>query len=136
MSTKTVLITSAVVLGLFAIYNERQKKNSSPTIYFIKKMQGNYNGRCVPPFGIFIHESQRNNQNLINHELVHWQQYQRLGLLKFYSEFNKQIKQYGYDLAPLEIEARYAENDYCRYNYTECVRNGQAVTVHNPQFLK
>lgn len=135
MSAKNILIAAAIIAGAFAIYNAKQRKNNSPNVYYKKKMFGNYNGRAIPPFGIYIHESQRGNKNLLEHELVHWQQYQRLGLFKFYSQFKKELKEFGYDKAPLEIEARFNETDYCKTNYTECVRTGQAKTVHNPKFL-
>ena len=41
---------------------------------------------------------------------------------------------HGYDANPYEIEARYRESDFCKSNYTFCVRNGLAKTVHNPNF--
>lgn len=44
------------------------------------------------------------------------------------------MKQFGYDKMPMEIEARKNESDYCKNNYTECVRNGTAKTVYNPNF--
>lgn len=135
MSAKNVLIGTGIAVALFSIYNAAQRKKE-PKIYFRKKMFGNYNGRTIPPFGIYIKESQKENQNLIDHEIMHWKQYQRLGLLKFYSQFAKELKDFGYDNAPLEIEARFIENDYCKTNYTECVRTGQSKTVFNPNFLK
>lgn len=131
---KTLLITGTII-GLFALYNFKQKKNNNPKIYFKKKMKGNYNGRTIPPFGIWIVESQKDNQELINHELIHWKQYQRLGLFNYYKEFQDQLQKFGYDKAPLEIEARANESDYCKLNYTECVRTGHSKTVYNPQFL-
>lgn len=132
---KKAVVITGIVVGLFALYNAKQKKNNNPKIYFLKKMGGNYNGRTVPPFGIYILESQKDNQELINHELIHWKQYQRMGLINFHLEFAKQLYQYGYDKAPLEIEARANESDYCKTNYIECVRTGKAKTVFNPNFL-
>jgi hypothetical protein len=136
MKAETVLIATGIAVVVFSLYNAKQRKNDNPKIYFRKNMFGNYNGRTIPPFGIFIKESQRENKNLIEHELIHWKQYQRLGLSKFYSQFKNELQQYGYDKAPLEIEARFIENDFCKTNYTECVRNGKSLTVFNPNFLK
>ena len=44
------------------------------------------------------------------------------------------MKQFGYDKMPMEMEARANESDYCKENYTECVRNGKSNTVNNPNF--
>ena len=44
------------------------------------------------------------------------------------------MKQYGYDKMPMEKEARKNETEYCKENYTGCVRTGQAQTVFNPNF--
>lgn len=133
MSTKKVLIGTAIVLGAFAIYNARQKRRP-PQIYYRKKMAGNYNARTIPPFGVYILESQRDNLELLNHELVHWKQYQEKGLINFYLDYNRELNQYGYDQMPMEIEARANETDFCKKNYTYCVRNGIAKTVYNPEF--
>ena len=87
----------------------------------------------LPPFGILIKKEHRTNTALIDHELVHWKQFQRMGLLPFISTYvREQLK--GYDQNALEIEARYAESEYCKTNYTQCVRNGSATTIHNPNF--
>lgn len=97
-------------------------------------MAGNYSARTIPPFGIYIKESEKDNQALIDHELIHWKQYQDGGLLNYYLTYASQMKQYGYDKMPMEQEARTNESDYCKENYTECVKDGQAKTVYNPNF--
>lgn len=127
-----MLLGAAV--GGFMIYNYFQKHRRDVPIYYKPRLSGNYNAMTVPPFGIYILESERENANLLAHELVHWRQYQEQGLIPFYLNYLNQLSQYGYDNMPMEIEARYLENDYCRNNYTECVRKGQAITVHNPNF--
>jgi hypothetical protein len=40
----------------------------------------------------------------------------------------------GYDKNSYEVEARVNESQYCRYNYTECVRTGESSTAYNPNF--
>ena len=42
----------------------------------------------------------------------------------------------GYDKNPYEIEARSVEDEYCKLNYTECVRSGKSNTAYNPNFRK
>ncbi len=131
MKTKTIL---GLLLGTAIIYNELQKKRDTPPIYIRKKLRLNYNGRTIPPFGIYITEAQKDNKALLEHELVHWRQYQQKGLIRFYFDYAGQLKKHGYDQMPMEKEARVNESDYCKENYTECVRNGTAKTVHNPNF--
>ena len=40
------------------------------------------------------------------------------------------------DKMPLKVEAReyVGENAYCQQNYTECVRNGQSITIEDKNF--
>jgi len=119
---------------LFIAWWCRDRRINQPNIYYVKDVGNGFNARTVPPFGIFINESQKGNVALLEHELVHWNQYQELGLLGFYDQYLNEANQYGYDNIPMEVQARFLECEYCRYNYTECVRNGWAITVHNPNF--
>lgn len=135
MSVKNIVIGVGLLTGLLVLYNAKQKRNNTPNIYFKKKLRGSFNAITIPPFGIWVLESQKNNQALINHELVHWKQYQEKGYFKFYADLESERQKYGYDLMPMEIEARANENEYCKTNYTECVRTGQSKTVYNPNFL-
>jgi len=133
---KTILgITGLTTLG-FLIYVAVQRNRKDPPIYFKKKLSGNYNARTIPPFGIFILESERRNLDLIEHEKVHWKQFQELGLIGFYSKYAKQMKEYGYDGMPMEKEARFNESEFCREHYTECVRSGLSRTIFNPNFRR
>lgn len=133
MSSKLILIGAGLLL--LHTYNKKQKAKA-PKVYYRKKLIGSLNAKTVPPVGIFIKESERNNQALLNHELVHWQQYQREGLLKFYFKYLFQQLKNGYDGNEYEIEARCNETEYCRLNYTECVRRGLAKTIHDPNFRR
>lgn len=131
--------STKVILGglaLLVIYNELQKRNSKPKVYYNKTITGNYNARTIPPFGIFIKPEQKDNKMLLEHELVHWKQYREKGLIKFYADYNHYHNELGYDLNPMEIEARIlsGEKKECIYEYTECVRNGTALTVQNENF--
>ncbi|CEN37601.1 hypothetical protein CCYN2B_40147 [Capnocytophaga cynodegmi] len=89
----------------------------------------------IPPFGIFILLKHKGNVNLLNHELIHWKQYKRMSLFVFYFRYLFEMLKYGYDLSPMEIEARFVESDFCKLNYSDCVRSGVARTVSNENFF-
>ena len=136
MKRKKVLI-GAGIFGLVALIIKNQiAKSNPPKIFYRKKLTGNYNARTIPPFGIYILESEKDNELLIKHELVHWEQYQKLGLFRYYIEYVNQLTQFGYDEMPMQLEARYLEDEAVRTNYTEAVRNGDAVTIYDPDFRR
>lgn len=134
MKKENIFIALGVAAATLMVYNSYQKKRSDVPVYYRKKLSGNYNARTIPPFGIYILDSERDNDNLLAHELVHWKQYQDYGLMSFYLRYFNELINFSYDSMPMEMEARYLENEYCRNNYTECVRSGQSVTVYNPNF--
>ncbi|MDT9500409.1 hypothetical protein [Capnocytophaga canimorsus] len=109
-------------------------RNSKPKIYYRDNIIFGYNAVTIPLFGIFISSKEKDNLNLLNHELVHWQQYRRMGFILFYFRYFFEMIYYGYDASPMEIEARYIENDFCKLNYSHCVRNGLSNTVRNKDF--
>ena len=133
MKKEYVILGSIFSVLLFAAYNAYQRQKS-PRIYIRKKLSSGYNARTIPPFGIYIDESEQNNQELINHELVHWKQYQKKGLLNYYFRYFNELNEYGYDKMPMEQEARANESKYCKNNYTKCVRSGEANTIYKPDF--
>ena len=63
-------------------------------------------GVALAPWGIFVLPEHLNNQRLTQHELVHWQQYKRMGVVKYYATYLYQVLRYGYRNAPMEREAR------------------------------
>lgn len=138
MTKQTLPIGGIAILAISSliIYNEIQKRNQNPPIFYLKKLYKNYNGFIFPPLGIFIKESEKNNMILLKHELIHWQQYQREGLLGFLVNYSIMAKKHGYDMNPYEIEARHKSGECknCLTNYTNCVRNGTSKTVYNPLF--
>jgi len=121
-------------LLLFTLYCNKQRANNNPKVYYVASIAGNMNARTIPPFGIYIKSSEAGNINLLQHELMHWKQFQREGLLSFIINYTAAESRYGYDKNPYEVEARFIENEFCKLNYTECVRNGTARTVFNPNF--
>ncbi len=135
MKTEKIIgvgVISTILLGLYVDY---QRKKDNITIFSLNK-NSKYNAITIPPFGIFIKKERRNNENLLNHEIVHWEQFKKLGMIKFYSNYIKQFTKFGYDNMPMEIEARYNESPYCKTNYTEYVRKGFAKTICDENFRK
>ena len=119
---------------VFIFWCAKQKGNDTPKVFYRKRLPGSFNGFTVPPFGIFIKEAERKNAALLEHELTHWRQFQREGFLPFVIGYGIAARREGYDRNPYEIEARAGESDFCKTNYTECVRTGQSKTVSNPNF--
>ncbi len=123
-------------LGGITVYSILARYSKKIPVYYVDSIAANFNARTIPPFGIFIKKSESNNTELLNHEKIHWKQFQNLGLLRFYLDyFNEHIKN-GYDLNKLEIQARQNETEYCKKNFTACVRSGESKTVYNPNFRK
>lgn len=123
-------------LGALTVFSIIQRNRKAAPVYYVNWLPFNFNGLSLPPFGIFIRKEQQHNEALKLHELVHWKQYKRYGLFLFLLKFVYHQAKDGYDKNPLEIEARFNESDFCKANYTHCVRNGLAKTVSNPDFRK
>ncbi len=94
-----------------------------PKIYYIKRIIPPYRAHTIPPFGIFIKKEYKGNEKILNHDLIHWKQYKRMGLFKFYFTYLKQFLKYGYNKMPMEIEARYEEDEYTKTHYSEIYHN-------------
>lgn len=76
-------------------------------IYYLPfDIPGSQMAATIPPFGIFIESKYKGNDDLLNHELVHWDQYQRMGLLIFYKTYISEYIKYGRKYGPMEVEAR------------------------------
>ena len=131
MVNKTIMYS---IIGLFA-YSHYKRKLNYVDVYYVNRLPRNYNGLTIPAVGVFIKESERGNEELLNHELIHWEQYKREGLLMLPKYIIDNLRK-GYDGNSYEVEARANESEYCKYNHTECVRNGQSNTAFNPNFRK
>lgn len=103
-----------------------------PKVYYVDWLPGNYNGFATP-FGLIITKKNKGSRVLYNHELVHYYQQKRGGLF-FYIDYLMEHITKGYDGNKYEIEARFEESDFCKKNYTHCVRNGLAKSAHNKNF--
>lgn len=63
----------------------------------------------LPPFGIYALPECCGDARLLRHEQAHWEQYQRMGVVRFYATYLWQCARHGYRNAPMELEARAAE---------------------------
>jgi len=71
---------------------------------------GSQMAATIPPFGIFIEKEYRDEGDgpgsILSHERVHWEQYRRMGLMRFhYCYLNEYIK-HGRIHHSMEEEAR------------------------------
>lgn len=130
---KAIVIGSALLLLHLYL---RQQRKKEPVVRYVDKVPLGFNALTLPPAGIFIENKHQGNEALLQHELIHWKQYQRMGLLPYYMGYLQGMASHGYDLHPMELEARANESEFCRTNYTACVRNGTARTITDPNFRK
>jgi hypothetical protein len=68
-----------------------------------------FGGITLPPLGIFILAERINERALVRHEQAHWQQAQRMGVVRFYATYIWYTIRYGYRNNLMEVEAREAE---------------------------
>jgi hypothetical protein len=129
---KTALIIGAVAILAKVMLEELAKRE--PKVFITEKLPFSYNALTVPPVGIFITRDNVNNKALLDHERIHWQQYQHMGLIGYYYRYIGGALVHGYDRHPMELQARGNESEYCQNNYTECVRSGAANTIQNKNF--
>jgi hypothetical protein len=133
MKTKDILLAIIIVLIIDYLI---AKLNRFPKFEYKGKLPFNYNAQTLPPFGIIVQNGEKGNDLLISHELVHWEQYRKTGAIIYYLKYLFQKIMYGYDEMPMEIEARkrVGENKFCQINYTQCVREGESITVKEQNF--
>ena len=67
-------------------------------------------GVTLPPFGIYILAERMQDEGLIRHEQAHWEQYERMGAIRFYVTYLWLTIRHGYWNNPMEVEARAAQN--------------------------
>lgn len=86
-------------------------------IYYVDYLPNKFRGMCIPPIGIFILKKHKGNKKIIQHDLIHWKQYKKLGGLQFYLNYLIQYALVGYDKMPMEMEARKHETPFAKNNY-------------------
>ena len=86
-----------------------QPKPARGLIGWVLRRTG-FHGVALAPWGIYILPEHLSGERLIAHEQQHWRQWQRMGTVKYYATYLWQVARYGYRNAPMEMEARNAEN--------------------------
>ena len=86
-----------------------QPKPARGLIGWVLKRTG-FHGVALAPWGIYILPAAMHSRRLTRHEQQHWRQWQRMGTVRYYATYLWQIVRYGYRNAPMELEARNAEN--------------------------
>ena len=86
-----------------------QPKPARGLIGWVLRRTG-FHGVALAPWGIYILPAAMHSQRLTRHEQQHWRQWQRMGTVRYYATYLWQIVRYGYENAPMEVEARAAEN--------------------------
>lgn len=61
-----------------------------------------YGGICLPPRGIYVLRERMTDGALLAHEITHWRQAQRMGVVKFYATYLWYTIRFGYRRNPLE----------------------------------
>jgi hypothetical protein len=90
-----------------------------PKIYYVTWLIPPFRAMTIPPFGIFIKKIHKGNEQILKHDLVHWKQYKRMGLVLYYVRYFFQLIFIGYDTMPMEMEARYEESEETKWNYRD-----------------
>ncbi len=89
-----------------------------PKVFYIKaRYLPIFRAIMIPHIGIFIKQDYKDDTILLQHELVHYKQYKRMGSLLFIIRYLFQLILIGYDSMPLELEAR--QFDTSLWNYRE-----------------
>lgn len=96
----------------------------------------------IPHVGIFIKQKYQNDLTLLEHEMIHWRQYKRMGSLVFMVRYILQLVFIGYDAMPFELEARQSDESLCNYRqrkWHNVTRKGIArhrAWMNNPQLIQ
>lgn len=90
-----------------------------PKIYYVKWVIPPFRAMTIPPFGIFVKKEFKGDKQILNHDFVHWKQYERMGLFLYYFRYFVQLLIIGYDIMPMEMEARQGDDDETKWNYRE-----------------
>lgn len=87
-----------------------------PKIYYVKWLPS-AKAITAPPFGIFIKTKYKGVKGIRIHELTHWRQYLRMGLLKFYWNYFKESLFNDYVHMPMEREAENRQKVFSRHKH-------------------
>lgn len=101
-------------------------KNDKPKIIYVKKLIPPFRAMTIPPFGIFIKEEFKGDEQILQHDLIHWKQYKRMGLFMYYFRYFMQLIIIGYDTMPMEMEARQFDDEKTKWNYRNKYHKNEA----------
>jgi hypothetical protein len=90
---------------------------SRPRVIYLKWLPS-AKAITMPPFGIFIRSKYKGVKTILIHEVTHWRQYLRMGLLKFYFNYFIESLKFSYNRMPMEQEAEAREKTYIRFKKT------------------
>ena|SRR5690606_22230207 len=90
-----------------------------PKIIYTKRVIPPFRAHTIPPFGIFIKKDFEGDNQILSHDLIHWYQYERMGLFMFYFRYLIQLIIIGYDTMPMEMEARKFDSEETKWSYRE-----------------
>ena len=90
-----------------------------PKIRYVQWVLPPFRAMTIPPFGIFIKKEFEGDKQILEHDLIHWKQYERMGLFMYYFRYFMQLLLIGYDTMPMEMEARQGDDDETKWNYRE-----------------
>lgn len=88
-----------------------------PKIFYSKWFPFYFRGIMIPFIGIVIKEEYKTSTRLMNHEMIHWYQFKRMGVILFITRYVFQLIFIGYDTMPMEMEARQNEEEHIKWNY-------------------
>jgi len=103
------------------------KKSKRPNIFYVKYLFSPYRAMTIPPIGIFIKKEYKGNKSILKHDLIHWHQYKKYGFILFYFRYFMQLLLIGYDLMPMEIEARQSDILKNKYNYSQIYHKNKKI---------
>jgi hypothetical protein len=93
--------------------------NKKPNVFYVKWVIPPFRAMTIPPFGIFIKECYKGDNQILIHDMIHWKQYERMGLFLYYFRYLFQIILIGYETMPMEMEARRFDSEEDKWNYTK-----------------
>jgi len=95
----------------------RLNLKKQPKIYYVTYLIPPFRAMTIAPFGIFIKKEFKGNNQILLHDLIHWKQYERMGVIMYYFRYFIQMLLIGYDIMPMEMEARQFDNKKTKWNY-------------------
>ena len=105
-----IILSIFVALILMMVIMSQSAIKKDPPIRYVNKLPGDIFAITLPPFGVliereYINEGREKGSTWL-HEMIHWQQYQRYGVLGFYGRYIKDWMRFSYEEHPMEVEAR------------------------------